>query len=344
MNNKKFDNINIPTNINNSIEKGVKRALIEKQSKRYKLSKLVPKIVAASFVGTLFIGITNPAMAAKIPLIGNVFKSVESDLIYKGEFSKYSTTINKSVYSNGVNITLSEIACDGISLYATYIVENDNKFKYASLNSKQLGMDETYNKVDFSNTELCTDGFWGLEGKFVNERKFIGIQKYDMTPIKENIPDEFNFQTKISYLENSSEGNAEPDSIKGTWEFNIPIKVNKNLRKVINVDNLNNEYLDSISLSVSPFDMTLTTSYKNGVWDDYRAIIYDENGNELNDSREIPFHNNKKSVKYLESPGNNKNIRIKIIKQELVEIESKPGSYDVNILGVVFDETISLEK
>ena len=62
-----------------------------------------------------------------------------------------------TIYSNGVGITLSEILCDGQSLYVTYIVENEKSFKYTSwsdsglMDINQLITSEAYNKVDFTN-------------------------------------------------------------------------------------------------------------------------------------------------------------------------------------------------
>ena len=34
-----------------------------------------------------------------------------------------------------------------------------------------------YNKVDFTDEELDNSGFAGLEGKFINENTFIGVQR-----------------------------------------------------------------------------------------------------------------------------------------------------------------------
>ena len=40
----------------------------------------------------------------------------------------------------------------------------------------QLITSESYNKVDFTDEELDNSGFAGLEGKFINENTFIGVQ------------------------------------------------------------------------------------------------------------------------------------------------------------------------
>ena len=52
-----------------------------------KLGRGVAAAVAAVVIGTLGMGYVNPALAAKLPLIGNIFEKVEDDAIYSGDYT-----------------------------------------------------------------------------------------------------------------------------------------------------------------------------------------------------------------------------------------------------------------
>ena len=98
----------------------------------------------------------------------------------------------------------------------------------------QLITSESYNKVDFTDEELDNSGFAGLEGKFINENTFIGVQKYHLSSLKSEIPEQFIFQTKIKLIENYGVNAGDISSYKwGTWAFKVPVTVDKNLSKTM---------------------------------------------------------------------------------------------------------------
>lgn len=87
LNKNEFDQIPIPENIDDVIDKGVTRAVkIKKRQRRKKFITTTTGIAAAVAVFSLFC-VSNPALAAKIPLIGHIFERVESTVSYKGDFS-----------------------------------------------------------------------------------------------------------------------------------------------------------------------------------------------------------------------------------------------------------------
>ena len=234
MSNKRFDEINIPINIDNAIESGVKKALQEENLKKSIKFKKLPKIVAASLVGVIAIGVATPALASRIPFVGNIFEEIEKNLYFLGNYSQYATSVNETAYSNGIGITLSEVVCDGQTLYATYVVENDEPFKYTSwengkeLDMNQLIIEEKYNSLDFTNQEPNTSGFAGLEGKFIDDKTFVGVRKYDLSSIKEEIPDEFMFKTKIKVVDNYAININDKDYTKwGTWHLKSLLRLTR---------------------------------------------------------------------------------------------------------------------
>lgn len=87
LNKNEFDEIPIPENIDDVIDKGVQRAVkIKKRQRRKKFITTTTGIAAAVAVFSLFC-VSNPALAAKIPLIGHIFERVETTVSYKGDFS-----------------------------------------------------------------------------------------------------------------------------------------------------------------------------------------------------------------------------------------------------------------
>lgn len=354
----KYNDINIPGNIDIKIEEGINRAKIDKE-KNYKNKKRnIMRTVIASVLALSLLGGFNPALASQIPIIGNVFELIEKNVYFPSNYSEYSTSINEKTKSNGIDITLSEVLCDGQSLYVTYIIENEEPFKYTSwdgsdsLDMNQLVIEQAYNKVDFTKEELDNTGFYGLEGEFIDKYTFVGFQKYKFNNVDE-IPEEFNFKTKINYIENYAIEDSDKDYIKrGTWAFNIPVKVNKDLRKVINLDNqdVESDSMKINSISITPFDMEIGIEYK----EEYDYIIkspfkvYDEIGNEVRMTESKVNYNKLSETFIMDSPGIKSNfIRVvlekplnPINKEDIIDGEEIIQDDEVEI---IFDKIIELK-
>lgn len=359
MNNSKYNEINIPDNLDERIDEGVKNANLEKiKNNRRKRNRAIGTI-AASLVAVTTLGIANPALASKLPIVGSVFESIEKNINFPGNYSQYATSVNETAYSNGVGITLSEILCDGQSLYVTYIVESEKPFKYTSwgdsglMDMNQLITSEAYNKVDFTDEELDNSGFAGLEGNFINENTFVGVQKYHLSSLKSEIPDQFTFQTKIELIENYGVNASDISSYKwGTWAFKVPVTVDKNLRKTIdlNKQDIESDTVKVNSITITPFDMIVDLNYKEGYWTDYRTVIYDENGEILQFSQSTADEDNNTEKICSQSPNSeSSSIRVvveKPILEEKEKWEDSRGSgatYEEVGKEIVFDKVIQIK-
>lgn len=351
MSKKKYNDISIPLNIDEVIESGVSKALAEQPHlKRSKIKKF-SKVAVAGIAGVITLGLVNPALASRIPFIGNVFEAIEENLYFPGNYSQYATSINETAYSNGIGITLKEVVCDGQALYVTYIVENEEPFPNTSwgngkeLDMNQLIIEESYNTLDFTKEEPNVDGFAGLEGKFVDEYTFVGVRKYNLSEIKEEIPDEFNFKTKIIVVSNSPVNPNQKNYNKlGTWAFNIPVKVNKDLEQKITIENIENEYVKIDSVELTPFEMKVVTKYKQGNWYDYEMRVYDKNNKQLFSDKIVADEEKKEIYPYLASPEDKSEIRIVVEKVIWQELPNEPGSLDEVGREVILDEVVKLEK
>jgi len=351
MSNKRYEEINIPLNIDTVIEQGVSKALSEEINPKYNKSKKLSKVVAAGLIGVITLGILNPALASRIPFVGNVFEVIEENLYFPGKYSQYATSINETAYSNGIGITLKEVICDGQALYATFIVENKEPFPNTSwengkeLDMNQLIIEERYNRLDFTNKEPSIVGFAGLEGKFIDEHTFVGVRKYDLSEIEEEIPNEFNFKTKIIVVGNAPVNANQKNYTKlGTWAFNIPVKVNKELKQEIAIENIENDYIKIDSVTLTPFEMRVTAKYKQGNWYDYEMKVYDKNDKQLFSDKVLADEDKKEIYPYLSAPEDKSEIRIVIEKVTWEELPNEPGSLAEVGRELIFDEIIKLEK
>lgn len=359
MNNSKYNEINIPDNLDERIVEGIKNAKLEKiKNNRRKRNRAIGTIAASLIVVTTLV-IANPALAAKIPIVGSVFESIEKNIYFPGNYSQYATSVNETAYSNGVGITLSEILCDGQSLYVTYIVENEKPFKYTSwgdsglMDMNQLITSEAYNKVDFTDEELDNSGFAGLEGRFINENTFVGVQKYHLSSLKSEIPDQFTFQTKINLIENYGVNANDKSYYKwGTWAFKIPVTVDKNLRKTIDLSEqeIESDIVKVNSISITPFDMIVDVNYKIANWNDYRVVIYDETGQIIQIFQTTVSEDKKTEKIYSQAPSSESNsIRVVVEKPILEEKEKVENSnrseiiYDEIGKEAVFDKVIPIK-
>lgn len=357
MNNNKYHEINIPTDLDIRIDDGIKKARLEKfKNNRYKKRRLIATI-AASLVALITLGIANPALAAKIPIIGGVFEAIEKNIYFPGSYSQYSNSVNETTYSNDIEVTLSEILCDGQSLYVTYIIHNEEGFKYTSLGDSgkmdmnQLITEEAYNKVDFTDEELDNSGIAGLEGKFINENTFVGVEKYNLALLEEEIPDKFTFQTKINLIENYGVSDSDTSYYKrGTWAFKVPVTVNKDLRKVLGLNgkDIESDVVKIKSISITPFDMVIDVKYKTGIWSNYRCNIYDESGEILLPSNSQISNNGVNAKMFFQAPNLESNY-IRIIVEKAIlrdESEKYKGNGTVSEeknYEVVFDKIIQLK-
>lgn len=94
--------------------------------------------VAVAIIGIGGLGCFNPVLAAKIPLIGRIFEKVEDDVTYSGDYTdKVSVLTNEdsagnldtseySVSDRGITMTVSEVYCDGYSIFLTVNIEAED--------------------------------------------------------------------------------------------------------------------------------------------------------------------------------------------------------------------------
>lgn len=274
----KKETIEVPEEIKSKIN-GTLENLNIKKKKKTKLKIAVS--VAAVFVAFLTIGITMPAYAQNIPIIGSIFKLLDNG--FYEEYDEYASDINVTKESNGVKVTISSIVYDGIDLNVAYTVESDEPMK---------SNPHILEKDFFINGKLTTFSSGG-SGKFLDDNKtYIGVETFKVS--KDEVPKEIQEKTLLGgYVEVPDEFTLTLNikeflgEIKGDWNFNIQVaseKVNGKVKEIDVDKNLNQLATDMKVNKVitTPINTVLYASSKNdGSSSDIEYIVEDNKGRML---------------------------------------------------------------
>lgn len=302
MNKKDFNNIEIPKNIDTFIEDSFNNAYKLKNRKRVKNTL---GIIASGLACFIILGITKPAIASAIPPLQKIFEQLQDRLINDGKDVNYVTEVNKSIKNNGVEVTLTDIIFDGRYLYVSYLVKSDKAF-----NSEGIGISKTQllyehnEEVSFTDEKLDDSGVAGIEGGFIDDNTFEGIEKYDLSSLKAPIPNNFEFEVLINLfrcIPDVGDDRAELMRI-GDWGFKVNVNMEEDLSKKIEINSTNNEGIGIKDVVITPFEVIITSMHE----EDTESILYnvsitDEYGNSLDSkertwsetSSEIIFNKNK---------------------------------------------------
>ena len=161
---------------------------------RKRKTRRVAVIIAAEMILLFFsFSIAFPVYARELPLVGNVFAYIQDHLDIFGLYSSYANEVGETTENAGVKITLSEVYCDGEDLFISYLIESNriaDMMKQGDYTDKQLLCEsKIYYTKDGQKIFLNENGIAGIEGRFVEENVFAGVESYCMN--MEGYPDEF---------------------------------------------------------------------------------------------------------------------------------------------------------
>lgn len=234
------NSIDVPTNeLNNIIKDSIKRGEKYKYRRKNVRLKKIGGWIAAVFVLVSVIGIMNPKAVSAIPLIGSIFSHF-SDVDKIDKFEDFSQSVNKTVESNGVKVTVNDIALDNnILAITTTIVGEDIDGAKGIMGNIYLdghlmkSRNNKYVKIDDKTTEYILYG--------------------NVSDIK--LGDEVNIEIDFKYI----------DDIKGDW--NLKFSTNKekanSLSKTIEVNEkikLPTSELKIENVVISPFGSSINYS------------------------------------------------------------------------------------
>lgn len=87
------DQIPVPEKLNKVVEQKMDILYREQRVKRIRRGVIGVSTAAACFMGVAVVGITNPAWASQIPLIGNIFAQMQDKFGYPGDYSQVGTPL-----------------------------------------------------------------------------------------------------------------------------------------------------------------------------------------------------------------------------------------------------------
>lgn len=204
------------------------------EKKRKTANRKWYKYAAAALViaGTMNC-LANPAFAAKLPLVGNIFRMVQEKVPFSGNYSEKAESLtvigtedsqsrveqnDYSVTVGGVTFTASEVYCDGVSVFLTAEVTNDNG-GFAKIPGESMYLRGSWN---YEGEEYS----WGMEylrGVVVDDHTFVGMVKF-------NLPEYATGPKKLTVSVTSigwddvdiRDNDAEAHRVKGNWNMDIP--------------------------------------------------------------------------------------------------------------------------
>lgn len=176
--------------------------------------------VAAALVLSVTVCVANPALAAKLPLIGNIFQTVGADSGFAGNFEENAvrlvtpedvqedgTVVSPYVQTdNGITFTISECSYESMAMYLAVSLESEEGFSeemrtfarygsYEKVDESQMYVDystlymSTTSTADFSasgkgiyegDPAVGTSSPYYITGKFIDDHTFAGIIRVDL--------------------------------------------------------------------------------------------------------------------------------------------------------------------
>ena len=281
------------------VDKKFEEALNMVESKKKKHWGIGVKVAAAALAvvvsGGVF-GVTNPAVASKIPVIGHIFERVEQKAVYPGEYANKQTLSEKDqtdeklvAEDQNIKLTASEVYSDGLSVYVSLKAESEkydfSKIEKMSEDNAQVVQLMTSWKFDEPLSEKEQDFDLLLSGENDGNHAFIGIVKFDREEIS-NQGGTVNLRIKGIGLEQ----NQELKMVDGTWELEIPFTVDEDAGKEIVVDEKIDQKFAVKKVFVSPYqvcvlsDVPYTMPYANMTDDEIIAEGFGKEGKTYSDS------------------------------------------------------------
>lgn len=306
----KFDDISVPTE---KLEQVVNQNMydIKREYKKKKHWNYVMKGTAAAAVSLAAVGVfaSNPALAAKLPLIGHIFERVQDEQMYPGNFNEVAKPVAEGNVSesDGIKMTLSEIYSDSRALYVSAMIESEEPFPEEVKESNMLNGDnigyrmyldieqefdfmtppDTYEPMEWPGEEFEWTPL-DLRGEYVDEHTYVGAIRISFSeyPIAGfDIPDTFHWKLKVNNIDNMFTY-SKPVS----WEFETDVTIDKTEPAVIEVNDSAPNGMTINSVTMTPYEVFVDTGYdENKVmpgyekYDSLQCVMLDAAGKRIED-------------------------------------------------------------
>ncbi len=202
----------------------------EKKKKGRRMKKVFAgvSLMAASFALMIVFCAANPALAAKLPIMGSFFKEVEEKVSYKGDYSSRSEKLipesgteegteesaeAESPYvqtDNGATISLGEIYCNDMALYIgiqikteeplskEFIEESMGQWDYSTIGIHSTATADVAESVGLAFSDgLGMPSPYFIEGAFEDDCTFTGIIRIDASEFVEDLTPDYDGEITV---------------------------------------------------------------------------------------------------------------------------------------------------
>ena len=233
----------------------------QKKRRRNIIIRTVAGVAFLFLVLAVSLNLFKPILARELPLVGGAFTYIQDKLTYAGLYDNYAYQVGETASNKGIDITLSEVYCDGTYLYVSFVVDGIDfkkdleKGGYSKFQLQYEGY--TYITADNKNLNLTAAGFSaGLEGEYIDENTFVGIDIFRLEN-NESFPEEFKLNIDMNAI---GLQNMNPKMVSGTWGFSVDAYSNE--EDVITYEiGVENEGYRFDYVMVSPIMVTLYYTY-----------------------------------------------------------------------------------
>lgn len=236
------------------------------------------RAAAAAFgiVGAGCILCSNPALASRIPLLGDIFRQVEKIVTYSGDYSDHAAALsteegeeagkeNLFAEDAGIRISASEALYDGMSVFLTLKMDADqgnleNIPKYSTGNEATEGSSIVYLWGEYQLSgenkpwQLTGDGFY-LEGKALDDHTYVGMAKMDID--QEGVTEGI-LSLNLSAIgydgEKGDVENKDGYRWEGNWDLQIPFQMDEKRTKHLTFDTKGKPY-GVKEMTISPYQI-----------------------------------------------------------------------------------------
>ena len=252
--------ITIPDLVNQRVDEPLQGLECRKRNDNFCFPKMITAAACVLLAfGVLFV--SNFAAASNLPIIGNIFKKVQNQVIYSGDY-RNQKIVNadkneNAIYSaqdQDIKLTVSEVYSDGFSIFATMKMEAQkydfSKVKVTKNGIRAINLVASYgvnHDVDPYEYELL------LDGKNEGKNAFIGIVKFDKADTSAENGNVNILVKNISIFHEGEEG----EIIQGEWKLKIPYETDRENIKEIPIGEKTNDGLTIEKLFISPYQMVV---------------------------------------------------------------------------------------
>lgn len=187
---QKYDDIKIPDGLQEAVKNGLAMGtqICKKRNRRKKI--MAWGSMAAAVVIACSILISNPVLAAKIPIIGHVFEMLQDSYSYKGDFSSVATPLQEeealgedmvsadSAYTKQdgeITVSFSEVYCNNQAIYLALSMKCEEGFPDTFVDEDGNARIQVETTEDYSFNPAVKKAVRYLEGKMIDENTYVGI-------------------------------------------------------------------------------------------------------------------------------------------------------------------------